>query len=319
MFEISVATPEDQDSIQRLQSLCPYPLTPVHGELIHFVARSGQGIIGAAGMELLADQYGLVRTLSVIPGYRKHHIAQRLLLRLIAAGSERRLSDLFAPGLYAEEYFRRFGFVPCPAAELPTVLQAHPFPSIEKLTGKLMRRSLQSSAEDGKDDDVVATAHRHFEAGLLCAESVLAAVAEHLDIHSPLIPGIATGFSNGVAGTWSTCGCISGGVLAINVVLGRQEGNTSIAGNYQAVRQLIQEFQDRHGSTQCSELLACDPETQAGRSIYRNNRLNEQCRKYIGSAAAISLRLIREHAPANPDPGKPAGKNSGAMASANPN
>lgn len=296
MFEITLATPEERESIRRLQGLSPYPETPAQGEATYFVARSPQMVVGAAGVELLVGEFALVRMLAVLPGYRKRAIARQLLLRLVAFAEERGIREVYAPGLFAEEYFRRFGFLPCPLADLPPAVRDHPFPGIEKLTGKVMRRSLQVPDNDG-GRNVAATAQGYFDQGLFCAESVLAAVAEHLDVRSPLIPGIATGFCNGVAGTWGTCGSISGGVLAINMMLGRQAGDAPVSQNYQAVRDLIKEFHSRHGSTQCSELIACDLESKEGRRIYRNNHLRQQCREYVATAAAISLKVIEDTAP----------------------
>lgn len=293
MFEITSATPEDQEAVRRLQTLNPYPPAPIQGEIGCFVARAGNLVVGAAALELLPGEIAMVRLLSVLPGYRKRDIARQLLLRLIALGEERKIRQVYAPGLYAEDYFRRFGFAPCSPGELPPALSGHPFPGIEKLTGKLMCRPVQIPAEE--ESSIASTARRYFDEGFFCAESVLAAVAEHLDVRSPLIPGIATGFCNGVASTWGTCGSISGGVLAINMMLGRNTGGAPVKRNYEAVRELIQEFQCRHGSTQCSELIACDLDTKEGRKIYRNNHLRQQCRQYIGTAASLSLKLIEDH------------------------
>lgn len=294
MFDIGLATSEDQEWVRCLQRLNPYPKAPIQGEVACFVARSGKTVVGAASLELLPGELGLVRLLSVLPGYRKRDIARQLLLRLIAFGEEKQARHIYAPGLYAEDYFKRFGFAPCPPEELPDSLRAHPFPGIEKLTGKLMRRPVRPLNPE-EDSAIADKARGYFDQGFFCAESVLSAVAEHLEIKSPLIPGIATGFCNGVASTWGTCGSISGGVLAINMVLGRNAGGAPVTRNYQAVRELIREFQCRHGSTQCSELIACDLDTKEGRKIYRNNHLRQQCRQYVGTAAAITLKLIEDN------------------------
>lgn len=294
MFDIRLATSEDQEAVRCLQRLNPYPSAPVLGEVTCFVARAGKYTVGAASLEMLPGEIGLVRLLSVLPGFRKRDIARQLLLRLIAFAQEKGARDIYAPGLYAEDYFKRFGFHPCPPESVPEGLRDHPFPGIEKLTGRLMRRPVQISAPEN-DSAIAAKAQTYFDQGFFCAESVLSAVAEHLDIKSPLIPGIATGFCNGVASTWGTCGSISGGVLAINMMLGRNEGGAPVTQNYQAVRELIREFHCRHGSTQCSELIACDLDTKEGRTVYRNNQLRQQCRQYVGTAAAITLKLIEDH------------------------
>lgn len=306
MFEITPAALEDQESIRRLLGLCPYREIPPRGEQAHFVVRSPQGVVGTVGGELLADGSILLRTLIVIPGYRKRQLARQLLLRLIAFGADRQAPAIYAPGSYAADYLSRFGFAPCPPMDVPEALRAPDFSGIAEADGQLMRRCLQT-IDTEPASDVAATARRHFDGGFLCAESVLAAVAHHLNIRSPIIPGIATGFCNGVAGTWGTCGAISGGVLAINLILGRQVESAPVNENYRAVRHLIQEFQCCHGSTQCSELLACDLESAEGRTIYRTNHLHEQCREYVGTAAAIALRLIGEAGKDTPG-SKPAGK-----------
>ncbi|MBS1189142.1 MAG: acetyltransferase, N-acetylglutamate synthase [Rhodocyclaceae bacterium] len=298
MFEIAPATPEDQESIRLLERLNPYPATPPQGDQVFFIARSGQAVVGTASVEMLSGDLAMVRQLAVIPGYRKRDIARQLLLRLIAFSEERQAREIYAPGLFAEDYFRRFGFTPCAAADLPPALCSLAFPGNGELNGNLMRRTLQNAAPE-ETSRVAATAGRYFDQGFYCAESVLAAVAEHLDVRSPLIPGIATGFCSGMAGTRGFCGSISGGVMAINMVLGRRVGSTPVTRNYDAVRELIQDFQCRHGSTQCSELIACDLDSKEGRSIYRNNHLRQQCREYVATAADASLRIIRKNSPAD--------------------
>ena len=58
-----------------------------------------------------------------------------------------------------------------------------------------------------------------FRSGFFCAESVLQAIAESLDIRSDLIPRIATGFCSGVARTGGMCGAVSGAVSYTHLTL----------------------------------------------------------------------------------------------------
>ena len=53
-------------------------------------------------------------------------------------------------------------------------------------------------------------AKKLFCSGFHCVDSVLRAVAEHTEIHSPLIPKIATGFYGGVPRARGLCGAVSG-------------------------------------------------------------------------------------------------------------
>ena len=60
-----------------------------------------------------------------------------------------------------------------------------------------------------------------FRSGYFCAESVLQAIAENQDIQSDLIPKIATGFCSGISRTGGMCGAVSGGIMGIGLVAGR--------------------------------------------------------------------------------------------------
>ena len=80
-------------------------------------------------------------------------------------------------------------------------------------------------------DKVGADAKQKFDQGLYCAESVLAAIADHYGIASDLIPGIANGFCSGLARTCGPCGAVSGAILALNMMLGRSTAEASVDPN----------------------------------------------------------------------------------------
>ena len=100
--------------------------------------------------------------------------------------------------------------------------------------------------------------------GLYCAETVLADVAAEHGIESSLIPRIATGLCSGMARTCGPCGALTGGILALNLVLGRDNRAQSVERNYAAVQELVERFEQQHGSTQCQQLLGCDLGTVEG-------------------------------------------------------
>ena len=60
-----------------------------------------------------------------------------------------------------------------------------------------------------------------FQSGFFCAESVLLAIAESQGIQSDLIPRIATGFCSGISRTGGMCGAVSGAIMGIGLVAGR--------------------------------------------------------------------------------------------------
>ena len=81
-----------------------------------------------------------------------------------------------------------------------------------------------------------------FRSGYFCAESVLQAIAENQDIQSDLIPKIATGFCSGISRTGGMCGAVSGGIMGIGLVAGRNSPAESFEPAYAFVQQLINAF-----------------------------------------------------------------------------
>ena len=115
----------------------------------------------------------------------------------------------------------------------------------------------------------------HFEAGLFCAESVLKAVADAGDIASDQIPRVATGFCGGMARTGGLCGALTGGIMALGLLYGRDSGTDSRDRVYQLTRELIDAFEARFGSTNCTVLLGCDISTAAGSETFERKGLEQ--------------------------------------------
>ncbi len=140
--------------------------------------------------------------------------------------------------------------------------------------------------------------------GLYCAESVLCAIADDHKIDSPLIPGIATGLCSGMARTCGTCGALTGGILAINMIHGRPTPDQSVEGNYARVKELVNRFAEKYGTTNCAELLGCDLDTGEGQQKFKEQNLAEKC----GSYTRQSISFVREILDTEPlDPGSKPG------------
>ncbi len=131
-----------------------------------------------------------------------------------------------------------------------------------------------------------------FDSGFYCAESVLMAVAEMRGVDSDLIPRIATGLCSGLARTGGLCGALSGAILALGLVAGRDSADESIEPVYRAVRQVIAQFEDAYGATTCGELTGCDLATDEGQRRFRETRQCERCADYVGEAARFALEAL---------------------------
>lgn len=142
------------------------------------------------------------------------------------------------------------------------------------------------------DKDLGEAAGASFEAGLYCAESVVKNVAERYGVDSPLVPRIATGFCSGLSRTCGPCGALSGGVLALNLVLGRDHPEQSVEENYAAVQRLVDRFQSRFGATECEKLLDCDLGTAEGQEKFEREGLGKRCTRFTAEAAHIVGEIL---------------------------
>jgi C_GCAxxG_C_C family probable redox protein len=133
-----------------------------------------------------------------------------------------------------------------------------------------------------------------FQSGFFCAESVLQAIAENQGIQSYLIPRIATGFCSGVSRTGGMCGALSGAIMGIGLVAGRNKPAESLEPAYAMVQKLIDRFEKQYGSINCRQLLGCDLATDAGQHYFMENQLIESCWQYAEAATSIALSLIAE-------------------------
>ena len=131
-----------------------------------------------------------------------------------------------------------------------------------------------------------------FESGYGCAESVLLAVCESKDLESALIPRIASGFCGGVSNTNGMCGAVAGGILALNIVYGRDNANESKELNYQKVNQFQQSFTAKFGTTSCPGLTDCDLSTNEGQEKFKKLNVHQKCSDFTGEATRMVLELI---------------------------
>lgn len=117
-------------------------------------------------------------------------------------------------------------------------------------------------------------------------------MCEERGIQSELVPGIATGFCGGMARSGNMCGAVTGAIMAIDVVLGRDAPDGPRDKDYAAVRALLDRFEGMFGSSNCGELLGCDLDTPEGRDYFKENDLALECRRYTEEAARIAVSLL---------------------------
>jgi len=142
-------------------------------------------------------------------------------------------------------------------------------------------------------DEMKRGVERAMQSNLYCAESVLLAVAEGLNIKSPLIPRIASGFCGGLSHTGGTCGALSGGVMALGLVFGRDIGETPLDRSYEKVRMLLNQFKEANGSCNCLEITGCDLGTEDGMNRYLETGMWEKCQDITRGAVAMVAEIAK--------------------------
>lgn len=131
-----------------------------------------------------------------------------------------------------------------------------------------------------------------FDSGYGCAEAVLMAVAEYKNIQSELIPKIATGLCGGVSKTNGMCGAVSGGVLAISMIYGRNKMEDSRDELITKSQTFVNLFTTKFGDVGCTTLSGCDLSTDHGIQKFDKENVHSKCRKFVGEATKIVLKLI---------------------------
>ncbi len=129
-----------------------------------------------------------------------------------------------------------------------------------------------------------------------CAQSVLLTMFEYWGMKSDLIPKIAAAFGGGIGFCGSVCGAVTGGVMAIGVRFGTNEpSHEKRLKAYEMTQKFYRQFEKRHGTVLCRELVGYDLSTAEGMEKARNAKVfEEKCVNFVRTAVHI-LVGISEH------------------------
>jgi C_GCAxxG_C_C family probable redox protein len=138
--------------------------------------------------------------------------------------------------------------------------------------------------------DLTDIAEARFMNGYSCSQSVFSALAERWNI-SPDVLRIAAGFGGGLARSARTCGCVTGAVMAIGLAqreISPEVNRFEKEKTCERSRQFMRAFEERNGSTLCSELLGCNISTPEGLAEARREGLfQSRCTKLVRDAVEI--------------------------------
>ncbi len=142
--------------------------------------------------------------------------------------------------------------------------------------------------------DPAALAATLFEQGFTCGQAVLAAFGERHGLSRDLALRLACAHGGGIARTGSTCGAVSGALMAIGLAHGRTcvQDEAARERTYEAARAFLERFRREHGSDQCRALLGVDIGTPEGREHAATEGLfRTRCPAFVRSACRIVSSL----------------------------
>lgn len=138
----------------------------------------------------------------------------------------------------------------------------------------------------------------YFLEGYNCAQSVLLAFCDDLNLDEEMAARLASSFGGGMGRLREVCGAVSGMFLAAGLLYGYSDPKDTAGkkAQYERVQKLAREFSARNGSIVCRELLGLDHHTDAPTPAARTQEYYKKrpCAELVGDAAEILAQMIKE-------------------------
>ncbi len=140
------------------------------------------------------------------------------------------------------------------------------------------------------------TALQKFASGYNCAQAVLYACSDDVNVDKNIALKISCGFGAGMGRKQEVCGAVTGGIIAIGAKYGRGEDDEQSATEktYEKTKELLDKFQTKHGTIICLELLdGCNLMTEKGQKYFQENRLkNKICSECVRDVVQILENIL---------------------------
>lgn len=138
-------------------------------------------------------------------------------------------------------------------------------------------------------------AEEQFKAGLNCSQAVFGEYAEEYGVEPGSALKIACGFGGGMGRMGYTCGAVTGAIMVIGIATCGPDPRalTSRVRAYGLVQSFIEEFETRHQTISCRELLGCDISRPEGHEeAMRLGLFETECPKYVEDAVEILEEML---------------------------
>lgn len=131
------------------------------------------------------------------------------------------------------------------------------------------------------------TAENYYRNGdFFCSEAIVKTIKDEFELPiSDEIVAAASGFPIGIGGSGCTCGAVSGGVMALGLVFGRQVAkDPKVRKTMELTKELHEKFRNNHKSL-CCRILTKGLDMASGEH-------KEQCISFTGEVAEEVAKII---------------------------
>jgi len=130
-----------------------------------------------------------------------------------------------------------------------------------------------------------------FSEGYNCAQSVFYSFCDDLGFDKNTALKMACGFGAGMGRKGEVCGAVTGGIIVIGAKYGRgeEQDRTATELTYKKTRELMDRFEQKHGTVICRKLLkGCELTTEEGQKNFKDNKLSDTvCKPCVRSVLEI--------------------------------
>ena len=138
----------------------------------------------------------------------------------------------------------------------------------------------------------------YFIQGYNCSQSVVLAFADLLDLDESALMKLSSSFGGGMGRLREVCGSVSSMFIVAGLLYGYDTPETGQikAEHYAKIQALAAEFEKKHGSIVCRELLGLSTKHDAPTPTPRTPDFytKRPCKEIIGDAAEILEHFIME-------------------------
>jgi C_GCAxxG_C_C family probable redox protein len=129
-----------------------------------------------------------------------------------------------------------------------------------------------------------------------CAQAILAAFMEELEVEDPLVMASAGAFHAGLSASL-TCGIYTGGLMVLGLLMGRDEIEQGLDGLFPIMapaQELVDRLQTKLGSSSCRELTGVDFTDMQQAAAFFGGQGHDRCMSWVADAAGEIALFLKE-------------------------